>query len=99
MICAFSCSLVREAARIDLYFPPMRDNSAAPQRASGEISSARVGKASALVRGSPIVWGDMVRTRDQSRLRRVIDCIYRISGFIQEYLESCGYWNDENRDS
>ncbi|KAG5651610.1 hypothetical protein H0H81_008070 [Sphagnurus paluster] len=59
--------LVREAARNDLYLFSTRDNSATLLYTGGEVPSARVGHASALVSNVLIVWGGDTKTDGKSK--------------------------------
>jgi hypothetical protein len=54
--------LVREVARNDLYLFSTRENAATLLQTGGEIPSARVGHASALVSNVLIVWGGDTKT-------------------------------------
>ncbi|KAG6911578.1 hypothetical protein DXG01_011881 [Tephrocybe rancida] len=59
--------LVREVARNDLYLFSTRDNSATLLQTGGEVPSARVGHASALVSNVLIVWGGDTKPDPKSK--------------------------------
>ncbi|KAG5647562.1 hypothetical protein DXG03_008915 [Asterophora parasitica] len=78
--------LVREAARNDLYLFSARDNSATLLQTGGEVPSARVGHASALVSNVLIVWGGDTKVDPKSNEKQD-DGLYLLNLVSREWTK------------